>query len=87
MSYYILGVVVAFVHTYPRTSQGVIHAMIVSMIWPLTVPAAPFFWLYFWARKPRPERDLVDAARKRELFYSFDSRNHERYIEELKRIT
>jgi hypothetical protein len=60
MSYYILGVVVAFVHTYPRTSRGMIPTVISSLIWPLTVPVAPFFWLYFWYRKPRTEQDLID---------------------------
>jgi hypothetical protein len=84
MSYYILGAVVAFVYSVQcLRKQGILVALILAALWPIVVPAAPFFWLYSWSDSPRPERDLYDQHHEGS-HYTFDPRNRERYIEELR---
>jgi hypothetical protein len=62
MSYYVLGVLVAYVHFLPR-QKGYNRALVVlcvAMLWPITVPLAPCFWLYCALTRPRPETTLQE---------------------------
>jgi hypothetical protein len=85
MSYYVLGVVVSFVYSvqYLR-NQGILVSLTLAALWPIVVPAAPFFWLYSWSDSPRPERDFGVYQHPEGSHYTFDTRNRERYIEELR---
>jgi hypothetical protein len=89
-SYYILGAIVAFVHIWTQLRQvtSVIVVLIVALIWPITVPLAPFFWIYKWGTKPRFERDMARsmAQYKKELPYAYSLFVNQKVHDELDRL-
>ncbi len=63
MSYYILGVLVAFVYSVThRRHFSVLMVLIAAMLWPIMVPIAPFFWGYWWIKTRRLIRDVRKAC-------------------------
>ena len=64
MSYYVLGVLIAYVYFLPGQEgrYRAVTILVTAMTWPITVPLVPFFWLYSCLSRPRPERDLIKAV-------------------------